>query len=195
MIEDAENLSRYFPYYLTAERKDGLLAALNDLPNARYYTNIDDPEPLQGDGWSGFQVINFDNGSRDSIRGVVLTNSCDMASDNIRLTPPLVSFVPLISVANYERALLKSGIDKKRVESRLNEARKQKVTDLFYLPTGTNMEHEHFAYLSDVHTMTLRSFNAAKRERIFCLSDAGFYIFLFKLAVHFCRMHENIDRS
>lgn len=66
---------------------------------------------------------------------------------------------------------------------------------LFYLPKGGELEEDHVALIHDAHTLPLSSFQAQQsRRKLFTLSQVGFYIFLFKLSVHFCRFHEKIHR-
>ena len=72
--------------------------------------------------------------------------------------------------------------------------RAQGVTSIFYLPADDLLEEEHVALLDDLHSMPLEAHGQAA-EKLFTLSMAGFYLFVFKLSVHFCRLHENVDRS
>lgn len=52
------------------------------------------------------------------------------------------------------------------------------------------------ALLDDLHTMNLKKFeDISERKKILTLSQIGFYIFLFKISVHFCRFHEAIERA
>lgn len=192
-----DNLSKFVPYYYTRERTEGILAALRGVPEPRkYFAKLDDPEPLQGDGWSGLQVLNFFDGTRDRIKGVVLSNSCDLAVDNSRLIPSQLNFMPLIPFADYLSILARNGINAARIEQHAKDVRAQLINSLFFLPAGMGLQAEHIALMSDVHTIPLSAFNSdSNKARIFSLSDVGFYLFVFKLSVHFCRMHENIDRA
>jgi hypothetical protein len=196
MEPSAENLERFFPYYFTEERKKGLLRALKDVPSRRYYARIPDPEPLQGDGWRGVPVLRFEDGSRTRVQAVILTNSCDIAGDNARLQSQQINFVPLIILDRYLELLRTNGISAERVDQHARDIRAQLITDIFYLPSDSEAGPERIALLHDIHTVPLPSFqNDQGKERLFSLSDVGFYLFIFKLSVHFCRLHENIDRS
>lgn len=190
-----ENLSKFLPYYLTEERKKGLLEALRNVPNRRYYGKIPDPEPLQGDGWSGLRIRRFEDGAADNIKGVVLTNSCDLAAGNERLMPVRLNFAPLVSLDRYLGLLRANGIAAARVEQHAQDVRAQLISDLFYLPADVAIGGEHIALLHDIHTIPISKFSPdGSTKRIFSLSYVGFYLFIFKLSVHFCRMHEAIDR-
>ena len=192
----AENLGKFFPYYLTEERKKGLLEALNNVPSRRYYANLADPEPLQGDGWRGLKVRRFEDGALDGIKGIVLTNSCDLAGENSRLMPVQVNFAPLISLDRYLNLLRTSGVSEQRTAQHATDVRAQLVSHLFYLPADGCIGPEHIAFLHDIHSIPMSAFSRdGEKARLFSLSDFGFYLFVFKLSVHFCRLHENIDRS
>lgn len=189
-------LDKYFPYYLSAERKRGLVQALKDVPTRNYYATLTDPEPLQGDGWRKLQLFQFETGARDKVSGLLLTNSCDLAKDNSRLTFPNINFVPLVNFSGYLQLLLKCGKTEERVNQHAKDIREQKVSDLFYLPALAIDAPEFIAPLNNIHTMPITAFNESEdKARLFSLSDVGFYFFVFKLSVHFCRLHENIDRS
>ena len=192
-----ENLSKFFPYYLTDERKKGLLQALKQLPSQRsYYARLSDPEPLQGDGWVGLQIFRFEDGFRDRVKGIVITNSCDLAADNSRLVPTQLTFAPLVPLARYLSMLERNGVSPDRIKQHAIDIRAQFINSLFYLPAGQDLAEEHIALLLDLHTIPLPAFvEDSGKSRMFSLSDIGFYLFVFKLSIHFCRLHENIDRS
>ena len=192
----AESVEKFFPYYLTEERKKGLLEALRDVSKRRYYAKTDDPEPLQGDGWQGLEVIRFEDGARARIGGIVLTNSCDLAADNSRISPARLNFSPLLSLDRYLELLRKNGIAGTRIAQHAKDIRDQIINDIFYMPSDGMVGMERIALLSDIHTIPMSAFQAdSGKVRIFSLSEVGFYLFVFKLSVHFCRLHENIDRS
>ncbi len=50
---------------------------------------------LQGDGWREFQIFKFHTGERSSVRGLVISNSCDVDPDNQRDIPARIIFAPL----------------------------------------------------------------------------------------------------
>jgi len=198
MVSLPEDIQNYLPYYLTEERKSGLLKALADFPdNFEYYQQYNaNSESLQGDGWRGVQVINFQTGEKCEILGIILSNSCDISPENHRELPARITFAPVIALGAYENLLRKSGIIEQSIVSKLQSIRLQQVTDVFFLPAGGDLEEDHIALLNDLHSMPYSSFEAArKRSKAFMLSMCGFYMFLLKLSIHFCRFHENLDRA
>jgi hypothetical protein len=193
----AESIQRQIPYYLAEDQKNALVKALRAFPeNINYYYEPSEDGLLQGDGWSKFQVFNFSNGDRSLIRGVVLSNTCDIAPENSRDFPPKIVFAPLITLSSYKTLLEARAVEPQRIESKLAAIRNQSITNIFYLPAGGGVEEEQMVLLEDIHSMPAPVFLSEKtKRRLFSLSQVGFYIFIFKLSVHFCRMHEQIVRS
>ena len=194
-----DTLESQIPYYLTRDQKEGLIKALSDFnetPFARgYYTSLYMEETLQGDGWSGLEVIRFETGDRNQIKGIILSNTCDISPENIREVPPKIVFAPLIKLKKYEKLLLTKGLKKVQINAKLKAIRKQSVTTMFYLPSGGYLDEEYVAILDDLHSIPSNVFlDNNKRNKLFTLSMFGFYLFLFKLSVHFCRFHENLER-
>ncbi|MDF1583701.1 MAG: hypothetical protein RQ733_10070 [Methyloprofundus sp.] len=189
------SIESHIPYYLTQEAKNGLIQALKDFPQkTNYYTDLYPGEVLQGDGFGALDVIRFKDGSKRSIKGILLSNSCDMDINNKRELPLKITFAPLIKLDNYI-LLLEKNIDQERLQSKINTIKEQKVTNLFYLPKNKILVDDHIAIFSDLHTIPLSALNNIERSnKLFTLSQVGFYLFLFKLSIHFCRFHENVER-
>jgi hypothetical protein len=194
---DVDSLGDHIPYYLTREQKEGLIRELkhfNSRPIA-YYINGFPVEVLQGDGWSGFEVLRFEGGERRRVRGIVLSNTCDIAAGNIRDFPPRIVFAPIVKLDNYARWLQEGGFLRQVVEDKLRAIREQRVTSIFYLPGNGTLDAEYIARLDDLHSVPYSAFDLAEgRRKLFTLSMVGFYLFLFKLSVHFCRFHEEVVR-
>lgn len=196
MMLSVDSLQDQIPYYLTQEAKSGLLKALSDFPKkTQYYTSRYPSEILQGDGWAKLELIRFENGQREQIKGVVLSNSCDIDPANKREVPSKITFAPVIKLATYANLLLKQGMTQDQIDNRFDAIREQRVSTMFYLPKGGELDAEHVALLDDLHTLPFRVFEAnTERKKLFTLSMVGFYVFLFKLSFHFCRFHENVER-
>lgn len=196
MILTLDEIDSYLPTYLTKEQKEGFLRELKDFPNCNFYMQHMQNEVLQGDGWSGFEIFDFDTGIRRGVRAIVLSNSCDIAPENARAMPTRITVAPLIAASKYERLLVANGIAQSRINSIFEQLRKQLVTSAFYLPKGGALNEDHFAFLEDVHSLPTANFLAnTTRGKLYTLSQVGFYLFLMKLSIHFCRMHEGVNRS
>lgn len=141
-------------------------------------------------------MISFESGERKLVKAVLLSNSCDIAPENKRELPTKLNFAPIIKLAPYLQLLRKAGLDNQQIDDKLVAIKEQKVTSLFYLPKGADLEEDYIALLDDVHTVPYQAFSTqSERRKIFTLSQVGFYLFLLKLSVHFCRFHEEINRS
>jgi hypothetical protein len=191
------------PYYLVSppEQKAFLkeLEALKNGASKGYYIGLkNDPyvgELLQGDCWSGLQIYSFNSGAKQAVKGIVLSNSCDVSADNSRVFPPKVVFAPVVKLALLEQRFNAAGLAKNQIDAKVRAIKAQEVTSLFYLPAGASLSEDYAVLLDDVHSMPSNVFNAdTSRTKLFTLSMAGFYMFVFKLSIHFCRLHENVDR-
>lgn len=152
---------------------------------------------LQGDGWRAFQLFMFETGARRSVQGVVISNFCDVDPGNHRDVPARVIFAPLVKLSAYEAALRGSGIEQAKVDEKLAAIRAQKTSNMFFLPAGGPTVEDHVIRLDDAHSMPVAAHNIAAehREKLFTLSNTGFYMLVLKLSVHFCRLHEKVNRK
>lgn len=192
----------YLPYYLTHEKKVALDQELKKFPtvdyclskaNKKHFEN----EILQGDGLTNLCMRTYGSNDIFDVVGIVLSNSCDISYENKRFMPVNILFAPLISLEQYRALLQQNGIAEDRINSRFDAIARQEVTDVFYLPAGGNLLEDSIISFQDIHYMPLKDYQAksAVPQKIFTLSQVGFYLFLMKLSVHFCRFHENIDRQ
>ena len=200
MTFDAEQLKDQIPFYLTAEPAQRELVrnldALNRGTRTGYYISkargVGADSILQGDGWHGFQLYSFDTGESRTVRGIVLSNSCDISEDNDRAIAPKIVFTPIVKLSAIEARLGRHNLAEDAVKARIDAIKRQSVTNIFYLPKGESLREDYVALLDDVHSMPIGAL--ASGQRLFTLSMAGFYLFAFKLSVHFCRLHERVDR-
>lgn len=192
-----EDIKEQIPYYLTREAKEGLVKELNNFPEKmNYYTAKHQDGLLQGDGWDSFDIIDLETAERKSTKGIILSNSCDISHENNRDIPARIIFAPIIKLSQYEALLTKKAINPEKISMKMSSIRRQDMTSLFYLPKGGCLESEYIALLDDLHALPVQLFRKkSDRTKQFTLSQAGFYLFLFKLSIHFCRFHENVLRD
>lgn len=193
-----EAIREQIPSYLAQADKDKLANALEDFPHAfEYYTNRYPDEVLQGDGWNSFVVFDYATGNRKPAKGILLTNSCDVAPENTHEFPPNYTFAPIIKLNNYLTRFEGAGLTKQQIDSKVASIKEQRVSNIVYLPSGANLDDDYIALLGHIHTVPQNVFfeSRADRQKLFTLSQNGFYLFIFKLSVHFCRLHENVERS
>jgi hypothetical protein len=128
------------------------------------------------------------------VSGLVLSNSCDLSLANTRATTPNITFVPLMKLQRYLAVLENSGQNEQQRADVAASIRRQAVTSLMHLPAIPEQMEESLALFGDVRSEPLNHFMAGERSLIFRLSDFGFYLFLFKLSIHFTRMLEGVER-
>lgn len=194
-----DDIRQYIPQYLTRESQDDIVRALRDFPNNfNYYTSYYQTDFLQGDGWNCLDIVNIYNDelSRVKIRGIILSNSCDASLENVRSLPSKVVFAPILALDAYTKKLSDAGLSDAAIKAKTEAIKKQQVTSIFYLPKGLSLEKDSIAILDDLHSLPLSSV-AANKDKIkyFTLSQVGFYLFLLKISIHFCRFQEKVFRD
>lgn len=203
MSIDAESLRQQIPYYLTAKDQAALVEQLGAFsagksPDYLLGERQDGfrNEMLQGDGWSGLQLFIHTSGERRAVRGIILSNSCDVAIENKRDVPTRLVFAPLVKLSTFVRLLTDAGVSGERLDAKIASIKAQKTTNIMYLPAGQALADEYIVRLDDVHSMpTTGQKSAPGPKKIFTLSMVGFYLFVFKLSIHFCRLQENVQRG
>jgi len=187
----------FLPKYLTPGRAKDLWTELSAFPeNRNYYltsSNLRD-DLLQGDGWQGFVVVDFASGTRKSVTGMIISNSCDISLENSRSLHARILFAPLIEVAKLRHRLFLAGRTPEQVDAFLADVRRQRITSIFYLPQYSDVMTESVVLLDDIHSHPSGDFLNAQRTICFRLNQFAFYLFLMKLSIHLCRFQEGVPR-
>lgn len=194
-----ESIEKQIPYYLTEDAKIGLVNALNAFPhNTEYYLSRRNElknELLQGDLFAKLPIQQGDE--KKFVKGIILSNSCDISPDNKRDLPVNVLFAPLVILDDYIKLLSSLKKSSEAIDEKIRIIREQRITNIFYLPASPEDERpECIVFLDQVYF--IRSKNIldllSSGNKLATLSQVGFYIFLLKLSVHFCRFHECVHR-
>jgi hypothetical protein len=183
-------------YYLTAERADGFLKALEDYRDSgegQFFQHVEDDDIVQGDAVGTFLMYSLQRGTHKPVLGIALSNSCDISRENRRDLPVNITFAPLVAMSSMVARFKEAGLAEAAITSKVQAIKKQHVTDLFYLPQHEE-NGERVAILSQAQSMPIEMLYESSPIVRLRLSMLGFYLLLFKLTVHFCRMHEEIDR-
>lgn len=163
-----DSIQEYIPYYLTQSQKDGLKKALKD---------------FSSDAKSASYYTSLHKGKRlqgDGWDALQIIRCKDGERKNTKG----------ILLSNT------CGLPADSISDKIKSIRNQEVTSIFYLPQGGGLSEEYIATLDDIHTIPIDYINEHKIEQnLFNLSMFGFYLFLFKISVHFCRFHENVTRD
>lgn len=197
-VFDVDNFKDQIPYYLTRPQKEGLIEALKDFPNnTQYYlgnySNDLKQSVLQGDIFHNLTVYSIQGEKK--LKGIILSNSCDIDTANKRDIPARALFAPLVSIAKFVNLLERNGVSKESITSKINDVRNQQVTNMVYLPQNDKFE-ESVVFLDDIYQLQATELRKLldNQCKLVTLSQVGFYILLFKISIHFCRFHEDVQR-
>ena len=105
-----------------------------------------------------------------------------------------VLFAPIIKLDKYVEKLGAEGKRDDQIQSLLATIRKQRVTNIFYLPPCLDVREEGFILMDDIHAHPLSDFLTRDRQPLFKLNQFFFYFFIIKLSIHFCRFQEEVHR-
>jgi hypothetical protein len=197
-----DEIKQYLPKYLSVEATSQLFQNLNDFPdnlNEILYTNrlTEESEVFQGDGLRDMLITNLPDTRIEEGPVVVISNTCDTSFSNKREIPLNIIYCPIVRLSKYIDAYKNAGVSEARIAAHIADVRKQRITHLFYLPQGGALPSECIALFDRINNCAM-SFLTPERvigSRLFTLSNYGFYLFLFKLSIHFTRIRETVARD
>lgn len=200
---DLEDIRRYLPTYLSPEAQDRLFSELKQFPDnvdQRMYSTggIDNETVFQGDGIRELPQIFLPDDRIEPKPALVLSNTCDIDLRNRRSIPPRIVYCPIINLEKFRTRLL--GTDyfdsEEKVDEYIGVIRRQEVSTIFFLPAYQNME-DSLALLDGINSCRrdVIDDNQIQAFRLFTLSNYGFYLFLYKLSIHFTRIREGVERG
>lgn len=200
---DIEDIRLYLPKYLSPETEEKLFRDLRDFPaniDKRMYGFSGKSEQViyQGDGINNLIVVSLPDHEPHHSRCMVISNTCDIDLENIRRFSSNIVYSPIIEIDKYCELMIRNGVyDNSSIRDHLSAIRRQLVTQIFYLPRGQLLQKEALVFFDRLVSCDNRALNRGKlREtRLFSLSQYGWYLFLYKLSIHFTRIHERIDRK
>lgn len=203
-----EEIKLYLPQYLSPEDQKELFTNLKRFPESidqkKFYSNFSngDSQIYQGDLIKDFKICDIFREEFKKRIVCILSNTCDISTDNKRYFPTKIVYGPIISFKKYYKHFLQKPIERglikqNAVDNHIKDLKNQYITQLFYLPQGFGLDDEYILFLDYLHSYPLEAVdpNHISSKRITSLSNFGFYIFLFKLSVHFTRIREKVDRS
>ncbi len=200
MENSFEEFRTYLPKYLSLEGQTNLFKELKQFPeniDDRMFTSrlINTRTIFQGDALADVWVSNLPDPTIKKARVLVLSNTCDVAPENRRLLGPRLLYCPIIQFGKYKEMIQsQTGVE---MEDHLAEIKRQRHSGMFYLPASPGLGYEAIALLDRVNNCDLQTLplDELLANRLFTLSDYGFYLFLFKLSVHLTRLREGVARS
>ena len=203
---------KILPSYLTSSVKDRLKEGLsqfipdtqgNNISYDYFYSDDTHPYFKQSDliaeirfpQWNAV-TEEFERTYTDSM---LLSNTCDVNPDNPRITNTKQSiFAPIVNFREYLHDLRENGIPETQISSFENEVKRQRISNIFYLPPFEKDGPDYITLLDKVFWLPSTNLNSRllyiSEDRIKSLAYFGFYLFIFKLSYHFCRLPEEADR-
>jgi hypothetical protein len=196
-----EDIKLYLPRYLSEESRNALVDALKNfpIPSERFYTTrLKDTKIIyQGDGLTDLLFINLPESETKYRDGIILSNTCDISPDNKRLFESRMVYAPLVRLSVYRQILEEEGVKKEKIEQHLDSISNHHITQIFFLPGANGILEDSIIFFDRLSNLPSNYIDRETLEnrRIFTLSAAGHYLFLFKLSFHFTRMQDKVDRG
>jgi len=202
-------IKNFLPKYLSPKSRDNLFDELKKYPDnidKRFYSrNVETDNLYQGDGIRDLLIIKLPDEKIEKAPSIILSNSCSISEDNGRLFDVMVNYAPILNLKKYEGMLRKDADElcddrknkqNKKIDQHILEIKKQRVSQIFYLPKGMGLEYEGIVILDRICSCENKSIdrNNLNKKRLFSLSNYGLYLFIFKLSVFLTRIQEGIDR-
>jgi hypothetical protein len=157
---------------------------------------------MQGDLLHSIKTIEWDFEKEDFYSAftpaMLVSNSCDVSFENKRLLDKEAMFAPVIKLNEYFNELKGAGKSDDQIKSIHSKLKQQEYTNLFYLPADPVNGFEYIVFLDKIFWLPItefhKKFDEIDKERFLSLSDWAFYLFVTKLALHFCRVPEEKER-
>lgn len=198
-----DSIDEFLPQYLSELSANELKEQLKQFPTdgtkGTVYTSMlsSNQEIFQGDGMAKIPYYDARSMEVRPVNVMVLSNTCDMSSNNRRFESINLCVAPLFNLEKYRNRLLTKGFTEQQIDSHIAEIKKQAVTHVVYLPKSDKLPYDAIVRLDKVCSVDRRKISAKDilQNRLFTLSDYGLYLFLLKLSIHFTRIRERIDRN
>jgi len=201
-----DNIDQLFPRELSEQRKGRLRDGLNQFYSrntdsklyTEFYSESEYPYFLQGDLIREIRFPSWDNNNHDFSKqyydAIIISNTCDLDESNKRHVPKQVVIAKLITLEGFAEALRLKQVN--NPELILQNLRNQEYSNLMYFPEVNGVEY--IAALDEISSISQEEIISLKNDfyqnRIKSLDLFGYYLFMFKLSYHLCRLPEETDR-
>lgn len=202
MTELNEDIKKYLPQYLSDAEMGRLKKELEQFPtdgtkDTVYTSALAGADYLlQGDCIGGMDYLAFPDMKKGQVNAILLSNTCDMSIENKRMNPCRIIYAPILNFDKYAEKLRKD-FSEERVSNHLKDIKAQQISQILYLPKGGKLPYEGIVFFDRAISVPLSEERVKDMcgRKMFTLSNFGFYLFLFKISIHFTRIQERIDRS
>lgn len=187
-----DGLTQFFPEHYKKEKQ-----------YEHFYLNNQPNFFMQGDLLNSLPVVSWNQtkSSYDTSFSAVMliSNSCDVTQENNRIGDKEALFAPLIRLEEYFKNLLEVGYTKDQITLLHNEFKNQRITNVYYLPPNPINGEEYLVFLDKICWHPSEEFSKKlpniTEERFISLAHFGYYLLIFKLSIHFCRVPEEVERN
>ncbi len=196
-----DDIKKYLPQYLSNLSQNSLFEEIKsftkyNIQNLYSYKIFKENTIYQGDGINSLTVVNLPSKEMREVETLILSNTCDIYPDNERYFESRMVYAPILKLDKYIEMLKSKGVEEKELFKHVDSIKKQRVSQIFYLPKGQNLEVESIAIFDRLNNCPINYIEDPISERkLFSLNNFGFYLFLIKLSIHFTRIREGIDRN
>lgn len=197
-----DEMQLFLPSYLSASNKKELFEQLakfaDDGSWQPYGAGSVYPEHLlQGDATRDLWFVQLPKTETKQSTGLILSNTCDVDTENDRKIPANVVYCPLIEEQRFESFVTRHYGSEEAASCFLKDSRAQGTTNVIYFPKASPTDTAYYALLDRICHISRNSLpvDFAGKSKVFTLSQVGFYLFLIKISIHFTRLQEGITRS
>lgn len=201
-MKDFDEIKQYLPKYLSPEATESLfedLKAFTDKPHDRLYSGVlgSDEQVLQGDGLSYMPISNLPESIIGAGPVIVLSNTCEIDSNNVRALTARITYCPIVKLSKFVETLEKKSVEKAIIDDTVDSIKRQRTLSIIFLPKAGLLLEDYIALLDRPNNCGIEAVPSVKDspDRLFSLSNFGWYLFLFKISLHFTRIQEAIHRA
>lgn len=200
MNEISDLIKTFLPKYLSSESTKELLDLFKEFPHnldSRFFTSFLNNEQVifQGDGLKNLPIVDLPNTTIKHHNCIIFSNTCDIDTSNDRFFPSSICYAPILKLSNYETLIRqKSQKTTLQIDNHIQDIRKQRITQILYLPPNAGLNYESIVFLDKINSISNTHIDRKSLNKLFVLSDYGLYVFLLKISIHFTRVQEKVDR-
>ncbi len=202
MSSSFDDIKNFLPKYLSDSDTKKLFSELKDFPknlDSRIYSNYlleEDNIIFQGDCIKGMSIANFKTEKFSKSPCIIFSNTCDIDLSNKRVYSSNIVYAPLFDFEKYQETL-KQKKDDEFIKNHVEDIKNQRITQILYLPKGGKLPKDCIVFLDRIFNCDNNSVprENISQQKLFVLSNYGFYLFLLKISIHFTRIQEKVNRG
>jgi len=137
---------------------------------------------------------------KEYLDAIIVSNTCDISYSNNRdVNIKQCLLAPIIDLNEYLIDLQEKGYNEDKIRSFKQNAKAQLLSNAFYIPQHIDNGKEYLALFDRIFWFPTDELNSLipsiTEDKIASLNFFGFYLFIFKLSYHLCRLPEECDRE